>query len=136
MRSICRSHRDNWLVSGGQDGAIAIHEMDSTSSPVHFVQESHTGQLDVVKGRLMFLVVVILYHLLESEQRKRDTIRARGNTIENWGYLFIYMFGCTYVIFVLRPWYFCVSLVVDPVPSFTKQNPLVYYRSYPYYPRN
>ncbi len=57
---------------------------------------------------------------------KQDTIR--GNTIENWGYLFIYVFGHTYVILYFDPggFFFLVSSVVDPVPNFTNQNPLVY----------
>ncbi len=50
------------------------------------------------------------------------------------------LFVCIYVWtnvchFVLRPSRFCVSYVVDPVPNFTKQNPLVY-RSVPVSPRN
>ncbi len=48
-----------------------------------------------------------------------------GNAIENWGYLFIYMWGCTYVISTLTFAYFCVSSVVNPIPNFTKQNPQV-----------
>ncbi len=42
----------------------------------------------------------------------------------------LYMFGRTQGIFVLWPSRFCVSSVVDPVPNFTKWNPLVY-RSVP-----
>ncbi len=33
--------------------------------------------------------------LLASERSERDTYR--GNTIENWGCLFIYLFICIYV---------------------------------------
>ncbi len=40
-------------------------------------------------------------------------------------YLFIYMFGCMYVILYFDPPYFCVRSAFDPVPNFTKQNPLV-----------
>ncbi len=40
-------------------------------------------------------------------------------------YLFIYMFGRMYVILYLDPPYFCVRSAFDPVPNFTKQNPLV-----------
>ncbi len=40
--------------------------------------------------------------------------------------LFIYiMFGRMYVILYFDPPYFCVRLAFDPVPNFTKQNPLV-----------
>ncbi len=39
------------------------------------------------------------YILLASKRSERDTIR--GNSIENRGYLFIYMFGRTQGIFVL-----------------------------------
>ncbi len=69
-----------------------------------------------------------IYNLLVSERSERDTIR--DNSIENRGYLFIYMFGRTHVIFVLDHGIFCVSSVVDPVPNFTKRNLLVY-RSLP-----
>ncbi len=53
-----------------------------------------------------------------------DTLR--GNTIENRGYLFVYicvdvrMSFCTLTLV-----YFCVRSVFDPVPNFTKQNPPV-----------
>ncbi len=40
-------------------------------------------------------------------------------------YLFIYMFGRMYVILYFDPPYFCVRSAFDPVPNFTKQNPLV-----------
>ncbi len=73
-----------------------------------------------------------------------------GNTIENRGCLFIgerdtyrgknekigdvCIYVWTYVChFVLYPSRFCVSYVVDPVPNYTKQNPLVY-RSVPVSP--
>ncbi len=39
--------------------------------------------------------------------------------------LFVYMFGSTYVILYFDPPYFCVRSTFDPVPNFTKQNPLV-----------
>ncbi len=39
--------------------------------------------------------------------------------------LFVYMFGCMYVILYFDPPYFCVRSAFDPVPNFTKQNPLV-----------
>ncbi len=39
--------------------------------------------------------------------------------------LFIYMFGRMYVILYFDPPYFCVRSAFDPVPNFTKQNPLV-----------
>ena len=55
-----------------------------------------------------------------SEPSERDTYR--GNSIENRGCLFVYMFGRH---FVLWPSRFCVSYAVDPVPNCTKQNPLV-----------
>ncbi len=65
--------------------------------------------------------------LLASERSERDTYR--GNTIENRGclfiYLFIYMFGRMYVILYVDPPYFCVRSAFDPVPIFTKQNPRV-----------
>ncbi len=67
------------------------------------------------------------YTLSASERSERDTYRA--NTIENRGclfiYLFIYMFGRMYVILYFDPPYFCVRSAFDPVPNFTKQNPLV-----------
>ncbi len=56
---------------------------------------------------------------------ERDTLR--GYTIENWGYLFVYilcvdvrMSFCT-----LTLTYFCVRSAFNPVPNFTKQNPPV-----------
>ncbi len=62
--------------------------------------------------------------LLASERSERDTYR--GNTIENRGWLFIYLYICldvcmsfctlTLRIFVLAP---------RSTPNFTKQNPLV-----------
>ncbi len=70
---------------------------------------------------------VCLFIYLASERSERDTYR--GNTIENRGclfiYLFIYMFGRMYVILYFDPPYFCVRSAFDPVPNFTKQNPLV-----------
>ncbi len=39
--------------------------------------------------------------------------------------LFIYMFGRMYVILYFDPPYFCVRSAFDPVPNYTKQNPLV-----------
>ena len=69
------------------------------------------------------LVLVLL--LLASERSKLDTLR--GNTIENRGYLFVYimcvdvrMSFCT-----LNLAYFCASSVFNPVPNFTKRNPPV-----------
>ncbi len=41
-------------------------------------------------------------------------------------YLFIYMFGRMYVILYFDPPYFCARSAFDPVPNFTKQNPLVF----------
>ncbi len=35
------------------------------------------------------------------------------------------MFGRMYVILYFEPPYFCVRSAFDPVPNFTKQNPLV-----------
>ncbi len=61
--------------------------------------------------------------LLASERSERDTYR--GNTIENRGCLFIYIYGRTYVILYFDPPYFCVRSAFDPVPNFTKQNPPV-----------
>ncbi len=63
---------------------------------------------------------------MASERSERVTYR--GNTIENRGCLFIYLYIIwTYLChFVLWPSRFCVSYVVDPVPNCTKQNPLVY----------
>ncbi len=52
----------------------------------------------------------------------------RGNTIENRGCLFIYLDICMNVCMsfcTLYPPYFCVRSAFDPVPNFTKQNPLV-----------
>ncbi len=60
---------------------------------------------------------------LASELSERDTYR--GNTIENRGCLFIYMFGRLYVILYFDPPYFCVRSAFDPVPNFSKQNPPV-----------
>ncbi len=45
-------------------------------------------------------------------------------------FLFVCIYVWTYVICTLTLVYFCVSLVVDPIPNFTEQNPLVY-RSLP-----
>ncbi len=77
---------------------------------------------------LLSSLLLLLLLLLASE---RDTYR--GNTIENRGCLFIYIYGRMYVILYFDPPYFCVSSVVDPVPNCTKQNPLVY-RSVPVSP--
>ncbi len=49
----------------------------------------------------------------------------RGNTIENWEYLIIYMFGRTCNYFGTLTFFFvcvCVFLVVDLIPYSTKQN--------------
>ncbi len=46
---------------------------------------------------------------------ERDTLW--GNTIENRGYLFIYIFGCTYVILYFDPHIFLCSLRVRPRPK-------------------
>ena len=44
------------------------------------------------------------------------------------GDVFVYIiYVWMYVCLVLWPWHFCVCLVVDPVPNFSKQNPLVYW---------
>ncbi len=68
-------------------------------------------------------VCIVLYVCIVGERSERDTYR--GNTIENRGYLFIYMYGRTYVILYFDPPYFCVRSAFDPVPNFTKQNPPV-----------
>ncbi len=39
--------------------------------------------------------------------------------------MFVYIYGRTYVILYFDPPYFCVRSAFDPVPNFTKQNPLV-----------
>ena len=68
-----------------------------------------------------------LYDIIElaSERSEQDTLS--GVTQLKIGDIFLYI--CldihTYVIFVLWPWCFCVTSVVDPVPNFTEQNPLV-----------
>ena len=46
------------------------------------------------------------------------------------GDICLYVCFDLYMSFVLWPWHSCVSSVVDPIPNFTKQNPLVY-RSLP-----
>ncbi len=74
------------------------------------------SERDIVRGEQLKIV----YILLASE---RDTYR--GNTIENWGCLFIYIYGRMYVILYFDPPYFCVRSAFDPVPNFTKQNPPV-----------
>ncbi len=50
--------------------------------------------------------------LLASE---RDTLR--GNTIENRGYLFIYIFGRTYVILYFDPRVYLCLLCIRPRPK-------------------
>ncbi len=40
-------------------------------------------------------------------------------------FIYMYMFGRMYVILYFDPPYFCVRSAFDPVPNFTKQNPLV-----------
>ncbi len=48
---------------------------------------------------------------------------ARGNTIENWGYLFVHAcMDIMYAIFYFNLTYFCVSSMFDQVPNFTKLN--------------
>ncbi len=71
-----------------------------------------------------FCFVLFIFFYLASERSERDTYR--GNTIENRGCLFIYIYVWTYVCHLyFDPPYFCVRSVFDPVPNFTKQNPLV-----------
>ncbi len=48
-------------------------------------------------------------------ERERDTYR--GNTIENRGCLFIYMFGRMYAILYFDPRVFLCSLRVQPHPK-------------------
>ncbi len=72
--------------------------------------------------------------LLASE---RDTYR--GNTIENRGclfiYLFVYMYGCTYVILYFDPRVFV--LVIWSTPSQIALNRILWFiDQYPYHPRN
>ena len=65
--------------------------------------------------------LLLTHKCIISEWSERDTIR--GNSIENRGYLFIFMFGHTYVIFVLWhgytpyatafTWKFIVHLVIN-----------------------
>ncbi len=57
---------------------------------------------------------------MASERSERDTYR--GNTIENRGCLFIYMYGRTYVILYFDLPYFCVRSAFNPVPNFTATN--------------
>ncbi len=78
------------------------------------LQSAHTNHSIAGTKQLRYLEVI----------SERDTIR--GDSIENRGYLFIYMWGCTYVICTLTFAYFCVCLVVYPIPNFTKQNLPVY----------
>ena len=49
MRSIARSHNDHWLASGGEDGSIMTHMVDSTSAPCHHLQDPVPGQKNVVR---------------------------------------------------------------------------------------
>ncbi len=46
---------------------------------------------------------------------ERDTYR--GNTIENRGCLFVYMFGCTYIILYFDRLIFLCYLAVRPCPK-------------------
>ncbi len=73
-----------------------------------------------------------IIYLLAIEWSEQDTLR--GNTIENRGYLFVYV-DVRMSFSTLTLVYFCVSSVFDPVPNCTEQNPLVY-RSLPYHPKN
>ncbi len=68
---------------------------------------------------------------------ERDTYR--GNTIENRGclfiYLFVYMFGRTYVILYFGPRVFV--LVMWSTPSQIALNRILWFiDQYPYHPRN
>ncbi len=73
------------------------------------------------------------FTLLASERSERDTYR--GNTIENRGCQFVYLYICMDVrkAFLYFDPRFLGCSVVDPVPNCTKQNPLVY-RSVPVSP--
>ncbi len=64
---------------------------------------------------------------MASERSERDTYRGKNEKIGDvclFIYLYI-MFGRMYVILYFDPPYFCVRSAFDPVPNFTKQNPLV-----------
>ncbi len=75
--------------------------------------------------------------LLASERSERDTYR--GNTIENRGclfiYLFVYMFGRTYVILYFDPRVFV--LVMWSTPSQITLNRILWFiDQYQYHTRN
>ncbi len=103
--------------------------------------------LQLVLGLVQYMTSDVLVHkhqvslpyiklLLASERSERDTYR--GNTIENRGclfiYLFIYMFGRMYVILNFDPRIFV--LVMWSTPSQIALNRILWFiDQYPYHPR-
>ncbi len=73
---------------------------------------SHIALISIISG--LFHTRYLHCCSLASERSELDTIK--GNSIENRGYLFIYMGGHMYVI---------CTLTLDPIPNFTKPNLLV-----------
>ncbi len=101
------------------------------------------NQLDVISvlffckksllARHAFVLFERITSLLASERSERDTYR--GNTIENLGCLFVYMFGRTYVILNFDPRIFV--LVMWSTPSQIALNRILWFiDQYPYHPRN
>ncbi len=77
------------------------------------------------------MVIFIIYELV-SEQSERDTYRLTQLTIGDVC-LFIYICLDIHMSFcTLTLSYFCVSWMFNPVPNFTKQNPMVI-DHYPYH---
>ncbi len=78
---------------------------------------------DYVSEKSSLYVLSRIFNWRASERSEQDTLR--GNTIENRGCLFVYMFGRTYVICILTLSYFRVNSAFDPVPNIAKQYPPV-----------
>ncbi len=66
-----------------------------------------------------YSVCMKLKHMLPNYQARSPFVLKHTTS------LIIYMFGRMYVILYFDPPYFCVRSAFDPVPNFTKQNPLV-----------
>ncbi len=84
-----------------------------------------------------FVLLEHITSLLASERSERDTYR--GNTIENRGclfiYLFVYMYGRMNVILYFDPRVFV--LVMWSTPSQIALNRILWFiDQYPYHPRN
>ncbi len=89
---------------------------------VKFIYERDLNAAGNVSFFLKSSLYFYILKYLASERSKRDTLR--GNTIENRGYLFVYIYVCgrTYVILYFDPGMFVFALWSTPSHTSTKQN--------------